>query len=80
MEHGQRAHFVTLTADGVVIPESDTPAELLGTLLEQGAVCETDELAVKRFTGDGETKLRPDAGRLAGAERDAESLQSLYST
>lgn len=61
----------------VVVFERDARAELRGATLEQSAVREADELAIEPLACDGQAEFRPDAGRLAGAERDSQGLQSL---
>jgi hypothetical protein len=60
----------------------DAQAEALSSLGEQVPVGEADELAGELAAGDGEAKLRADAGRFARSERYAGKgcTQSLYST
>jgi hypothetical protein len=66
----------------VIGAQLDVQAEALSALGEEVPVGEADELAGELAAGDGEAKLRADAGRFAGGERYAGKgcTQSLYST
>lgn len=57
-------------------------SEPVSTLGKQVTVGKADELARQLAARDGKAELRPDAGRLAGGQRDARQpgTQILYST